>query len=102
MDIDEPGEDHVKDEDFHGEFDENLFHDLVADDILDPNLNLSNPNMQVGKQGAGQQSPQRMMVVDCMRNLPAFSGEKTESAENHLDAFDDYLEIQKSMLLMPM
>ena len=29
-----------------------------------------------------------------MRNLPKFSGEKTESADNHLDAFDDYFEIQ--------
>ena len=34
-------------------------------------------------------------VVDPMRNLPKFSGEKTESADNHLDAFDDYLEIQQ-------
>ena len=36
-----------------------------------------------------------MVVVDPMRNLPKFSGEKTESADNHLDAFDDYLEIQQ-------
>ena len=30
-----------------------------------------------------------------MKNLPKFSGEKTESADNHLVAFDDYLEIQQ-------
>ena len=30
-----------------------------------------------------------------MRNLPKFSGEKTELADDHLDAFDDYLEIQQ-------
>ena len=36
-----------------------------------------------------------MVVVDPMRNLPMFSGEKTESADNHLDVFDDYLEIQQ-------
>ena len=36
-----------------------------------------------------------MVVVDPMKNLPKFSGEKTESADNHLDAFDDYLEIQQ-------
>ena len=43
----------------------------------------------------GQQGPQRMVVIDPMRNLPKFSGEKTESADNHLVAFDDYLEIQQ-------
>ena len=37
MNMDEPGEEQVIDEDFYGEFDENLFQDLVADDILDPN-----------------------------------------------------------------
>ena len=52
--------------------------------------------MEGGRQGAGQQGPQRMLVVDPMRNLPKFSGEKTESAENHLDAFDDYLKIQQA------
>ena len=36
-----------------------------------------------------------MVVVDPMKNLPKFSGEKTESADTHLDAFDDYLEIQQ-------
>ena len=64
MNIDEPGEEHIIDEDFHGEFDENLFQDLVADDILDPNLNINNPNMEDGRQGAGHQEPQRMVVVD--------------------------------------
>ena len=51
--------------------------------------------MEGGRQGAGQQGPQRMVVVDCMRTLPKFSVEETESADNHLDAFDDYLEIQQ-------
>ena len=90
MNIDEPGEEHI-DEDFHGEFDENVFQGLVADDILDPDLNINNPNME----GAGHQGPQRIVVVDPMRNLPKFSGEKTVSAYNHLDAFGDYLEIQQ-------
>ena len=52
------------DEDFHGEFDENIFHDLIASDILDPNTNLNNPNMEGGRQGKGQQGPQTMVVVD--------------------------------------
>ena len=43
MNIDKPGEEHIMDKDFHGEFDENLFQDLVADGILDPNLNINNP-----------------------------------------------------------
>ena len=30
-----------------------------------------------------------------MQNIPKFLGEKTESADNHLDAFDDYQEIQQ-------
>ena len=59
----------------------------MADDILDPNLNINNPNMK----GAGHQGPQRMVVVDPMKNLPKFSGEKTELTDNHLDAFADYL-----------
>ena len=63
----------------------------MADDILDPDLHINNPNME----GAGHQGPQRMVVIEPMRNLPKSSGEKTESADNHLDAFDDYLEIQK-------
>ena len=95
MNIDEPGEGDIIDEDFHGEFDENVFQDLVADDILDPDLNIDIPNMEGARQGAGQQGPQRMVVIDPMRNLPKFSGEKTESADNHFDAFDDYLEIQQ-------
>ena len=47
--------------------------------------------MEGGRQGAGQQGPQRMLAVDPVRNLP---GEKTESADNHFDAFD-HLEIQQ-------
>ena len=80
MNIDEPGDEHIIDEDFHGAFDENLFQDLVVDDILDPGLNLDIPNMEGARQGAGQQGPQRMVVVDPVKNLPKFSGEKTESA----------------------
>ena len=95
MNIGEPGEEHIIDEDFHGEFDENLFQDLVVDDIVDPDLNIHIPNMEGARQDAGQQGPQRMVVVDPMRNLPKFSGEKTESADNHLYAFDDYLQIQQ-------
>ena len=91
MNIYEPGEEHIIDEDFHGEFDENIFQDLVADDILDPDLNINNPDME----DAGHQGPQRMVVVDPMRNLTKYSGEKTGSADNHLDAFDNYLEIQQ-------
>ena len=52
---------------FHCEFDENSFHDLVADNILDPDINQNNPNMEGGRQGAGQQGPQRMVIVDPMR-----------------------------------
>ena len=95
MNIDELGEEHIIDEGFHCEFDENLFQDLVADDVLDPDLNIDNPDMDGARQGAGQQGPQRMVVVDPMRNLLKFSGEKTESADNHLDAVDNYLEIQQ-------
>ena len=76
MNINEPGEEHIIDEDFHGEFDENLLQDLVAYDIVDPDLNIDIPNMECTRQGAGQQGPQRMVVVDPMRNLPKFSGEK--------------------------
>ena len=94
MNIDAPVEGNIIDEEFHGEFDENLFQDLVDVDILDPNININNPNMKGGRQGAGQQGPQRIVVVDPMRIVPKFSGEKSESANNHLDVFDNYLEIQ--------
>ena len=53
MNIDEPGDKHIIDENFHSEFDENLFHGLAADDILDPDINQNNPNMEGGRQGAG-------------------------------------------------
>ena len=95
MNIDEPGEEHIIYEDFHGEFDENLFQEFIADDILDPDLNINNPNMEGGRQGAGQQGPQRVVVVDPMRNVSKFTGVKTGSADNNLDAFNDYLEIQQ-------
>ena len=93
MNIDEPGEEHIIDEDFHSEFDENLLQDLVANDIVVPDLNIS--NMEGARQDAGKQRPQRMMVVDSMRNSPKFSGEKTEPADNHLGVFDNSLEIQQ-------
>ena len=91
MDIDVPGKECIIDDNSHGECDENLFNNLVANDISDPDTNQNNPNMVGGRQGAGQQGPQRMVS---MRNLPTFSGEKTESPDNDLDAFDDFLEIQ--------
>ena len=40
----------------------------MAVDILDPDLNIDNPNMEGARQGAGLQSPQRMVVVDPMKN----------------------------------
>ena len=46
MNIDEPGDEHIIDESFPGAFDENLFQDLVVDDILDPDLNIDIPNME--------------------------------------------------------
>ena len=95
MNIDEQGDEHIIDEDFHGAFDKNLFQDLVVDDILDPDLNTDIPNMEGARPCADQQWPQRMVVVDPMKNLTKFSAEKTESADNHLDAFNDYLEIQQ-------
>ena len=75
---------------------------LVADDILDPDIDQNNPNMEGGRQGAGQQGHQIKVAVSPIRNLPKFYDEKTESVDKHLDAFDDYLEIQKLMLLRTM
>ena len=95
MNIDERGGEHIINEDFHGTFDENSFQDLVVDAILDPDLNIDIPTMEVARHGAGQQGPQRMVVVDPMKNLAKFPCKKTESADNHLVAFDDYLEIQQ-------
>ena len=95
MNIDKSGEEHIIDEDFHVELDENVFHDLVADDILDPDIDQNNPDMEGGRQGAGQQGPQRIVVVDPMKNLSEFSGKKTESGDHHLNAFDDHLKIQQ-------
>ena len=102
MNIDEPVEEHIIAEDFHGAFDENLFQDLVADDILDPDLNIDNPNMQGARQGAGQQGPQRMVVVDPMRNLPKFSGEKLNQQTIILMHLMIIWKYSKLMLLMPM
>ena len=65
-------DEHIIEEDFHAEFDQNLFYDLVADDILDPDINKNNPNMKGDRKGSGQQDPQRMVVVDHKRNLPKF------------------------------
>ena len=56
MDIDEPDEEQVIDENFHNGFGEKLFQDLVADDILDPYLSINNPNMEGGRQGAASKS----------------------------------------------
>ena len=66
MNVDEPGEEQVIDYDFHGEFDKKLFQGLVANDILDPDLKINNSNMESGRQGAGQQGPHKMEVVDPM------------------------------------
>ena len=63
-------------EGFHGEFDENLLQDLVVDDIADYDLNIDILNMEGARQCAGQQGPPGRMIVDPMRNLPKFSGEK--------------------------
>ena len=43
MNIDEPGNEHIIDEDFHGAFDENLFQELVVDYILVDDLNIDIP-----------------------------------------------------------
>ena len=61
--IGEPGKEHIIHENFHSDFDENVFHDLVADDILNPDINQNNPNIEGGRQGEGQQGPQRMVAV---------------------------------------
>ena len=95
MNIDEPGEEHIIDEDFHGEFDENLFQDLVADDILDPDLNIDIPNME----GAGQQGPQRMVVIDPMRNFLVRKLNQQTIILMHLMIIWKY---SRLMLLMPM
>ena len=54
MNIDKPGEEQVIDENFHGECHEHVSQVLVADDISDPNLNIDIPNMEGGRQDAGQ------------------------------------------------
>ena len=51
------------------ELGENIFHDLVAHDILDPDRNQINPSMEGHRQDAGQKGPQRMMAVVPLRNL---------------------------------
>ena len=68
---------------------------MVADDILDPDINQNNPDMGGGTQIAGQQEPQRMVVAESMRNLPLFSHKEAKSADNYLNVFDDYLEMQQ-------
>ena len=86
MNIDVLGEEHIIDKNFYDEFNENLFHSFVAYDILET-------HMEGGRQGAGQQSTQRMVVVNPMRNLPKFSSETPEPADNHLGAFDENLTV---------
>ena len=95
MNIDEPGEEHIIDEDFHGEFNENSFQKLMADDILDPDLNINNPNME----GAGQQGPQRMVVIEIMRNLLVRKLNQQTIILMHLMIIWKY---SKLMLLMPL
>ena len=56
-------DEHITHKDFHAQFDENLFHDLVTDDILDPCINQNNPNIKDIGQGTGQQDPQRRVVA---------------------------------------
>ena len=56
--------------------------------------------MEGGRQGTGQQGGTKNGSWCPHETLPKFSGEKTESADNHLDAFDNYLEIKKIVLLM--
>ena len=102
MNIDEAGEEHITDEGFHGEFDENLFQDLVADDILDPDLNIHNPNMAGARQGGGQLRPQRMVVVDSMRNLPKFLVKKLNQQTIIFMHMMIIWKYNKLMLLMPM
>ena len=102
MNIDEPGEEHIIDEDFHGEFDENLLQDSVADDIIDPDLNIDIPNMKGARQGAGQQGPQRMVVVDPMGNVPKFSGKKLNQQSIILMHLMIIWKYNKLMLLMLM
>ena len=57
MNIHEPVEKHIIDEDFHSDFDEIVVHALGANAILDPDLNQNNPNKEGVRQGAGQQGP---------------------------------------------
>ena len=76
MNIDEPGEEDITDEDFYAGFDENSFYDLDADDILDPDINQNYADMECGRQSTGQPCLQRMVVVDPTRNSPTFSCEE--------------------------
>ena len=73
-----------------------LFNELIADDILDHVINPNSPHMQGGGTLAGLPSPQRMVVVNSMKKLQKSSAEITESAESHLNIFDDFLEKQRS------
>ena len=58
--------------------------------------------MEGGRQGTGQQEPQRMVVVDPMRNLPKFSGEKTDQQTIILMHVMVIWKYSKLMFLMPM
>ena len=102
MNIDEPGEKCIIDEDFLGKFNKNVFHDLVADDILDPDIDQNNLKMEGGRQGAGQQSPQRMVVGDPMGNLPKFMVRKLNQQTIILMHLMIIWKYNKLMLLMPM
>ena len=93
MNIDEPGEEQVIDEDFHGEVDENLFQDLVTDDVLDPNTNFNYPNIVGGSQGAGHKVHKEWWLLTPWETYQTFWWENWITS--HLDAFDDDLEIQQ-------
>ena len=60
----------IIDEEFHCELDEDLLQELVLDDILEPAINANYPDMESDRAPAGQQDPQRMVVVYLMRQFP--------------------------------
>ena len=48
------GGENVMDEGFHAQFIENIFHELVVDDMLGPAIIPNNPNLKGGRAPAGQ------------------------------------------------
>ena len=55
-------------------------------------LNSNNLNIEDNGAPAG---PQGIVVIDIVRHLHTFPDEKTESADNHLDVFDVFMQIQQ-------